>query len=251
MWSDFLLYAVVPVVGINLVGYLMGYFLQTDKFTDASYSLSFLAVVWTYVLLSDGGMELLIYAILVSVWAVRLGGFLLYRIMEMGKDDRFDEMRSGAWSFAKFWILQTISVLIIVSPIMVLGDMQWHAMHYIGIAVFAMGWIIEASADAQKFSAKKKNKSVKPWNLPGLWKHLRYPNYTGEIMVWIGLAMYCNPSMSGIQYLVLVSPLWIITLLVGISGIPLTRESRKERYGDLPEYQKYLEHTDRLFPSVY
>jgi len=251
MWSDFLLYAVIPVVSINLIGYLMGYFLQTDKFTDASYSLSFLSVVWTYVLLSDGGQVLLVYALLVTIWALRLGGFLLYRIIEMGKDDRFDEMRSGAWSFAKFLILQTISVLIIVSPIMVLGDMEWQVLHYVGIAIFGIGWILEARADAQKFSAKKKDNSVKPWDLPGLWTRLRYPNYTGEIMVWLGLAIYCIPSMTGLQYLLLISPVWIITLLVGISGIPLTRQSREERYGDKPEYREYLERTDRLVPGVY
>lgn len=33
------------------------------------------------------------FSTFVMVWSVRLGGFLLFRILKTGKDGRFDEMR--------------------------------------------------------------------------------------------------------------------------------------------------------------
>ena len=39
-------------------------------------------------------------------WGARLSGFLLFRILKTGKDDRFDDMRDKFFSFLGFWVFQ-------------------------------------------------------------------------------------------------------------------------------------------------
>jgi hypothetical protein len=37
-----------------------------------------------------------------------LGGFLLFRVLKMGKDSRFDEIRNNFAKFAGFWVSQAL-----------------------------------------------------------------------------------------------------------------------------------------------
>jgi steroid 5-alpha reductase family enzyme len=137
---------------------------KTDVVTDLSYSLSFavLAIVLPFV----GAREpvQLIASLLVLVWAVRLGGYLFRRILRIKVDHRFDEMRDKPLRFARFWLLQAISVAVIMLPASYLfgrdsapGFGFWAIA---GAAIWFIGLLIEAVADAQKsaFKAKSANR---------------------------------------------------------------------------------------------
>ena len=58
-------------------------------------------------LLSLGAREpvQLVAALLVLIWAVRLGGYLLTRILRIKVDHRFDEMSDKPLRVARFWLL--------------------------------------------------------------------------------------------------------------------------------------------------
>lgn len=43
------------------------------------------------------------------VWGARLSGFLLFRIIKTGKDDRFDDKRDKFFPFLGFWVFQMVS----------------------------------------------------------------------------------------------------------------------------------------------
>jgi len=252
MWLSFLYYAVIPVILINFIGYVIAYKYQTDKLTDFSYSLSFITAVvlyWTFVQMSSP--VFIFYSLLVLIWAFRLGGFLFYRIHKMGRDDRFDEMRKSAWDFSKFWMLQTISVLIIISPLFTIdASSEPSILTYIGAALCIIGLIIESAADHQKLQAKMRS-SAKPWEIGGLWRKIRHPNYTGEILIWTALFLVVVPNLHGLQWLTIISPLWITFLLVKVSGIPLIEQKREPAYSDTAEYHDYVEQSWRLVPGVW
>ena len=57
------------------------------------------------------------------------------------------------------------------------------------------------------------------------------------------------PVLSGLSWLVVISPIFVYVLLTRISGINLQEEQAKKRWGDDPEYQKYRKNTPALFPK--
>jgi hypothetical protein len=49
----------------------------------------------------------------------------------------------------------------------------------------------------------------------------RFPNYFGEMVLWWGVFITCSSGLSGVQFVSVASPLFVMTLLLFVSGIPL------------------------------
>lgn len=245
-----LIVSFVAILAINILVYLWAYASQSDKLTDITYSLCFI-LLGIYLVLRLEKIELghLLAIGMVILWALRLGSFLFYRIHKMGQDERFTAFRGNWLGFLKFWILQSVSIWIIALPVIFFTLKSQVTFSLTGMLIWAIGWIIEATADYQKFSFKQKH----PDKLmtQGLYSYVRHPNYTGEIMVWVGIFIFVSPSLVGAEWLSIVSPIWITILLIFISGIPLIRESWEKRYGNSKAYQEYINNTNALLPGIY
>ena len=48
------------------------------------------------------------------LWGARLSGFLLFRIIKTGKDDRFDDKRDKFFPFLGFWVFQMLWVFLVL-----------------------------------------------------------------------------------------------------------------------------------------
>ena len=225
---------------------------RTDVVTDLSYSLSF--AVLAIVLPFSGAREPLQLAAsaMVLVWAVRLGGYLFRRILRIKVDHRFDEMRDRPLRFARFWLLQAVSVAVIMLPVSyVLGRDTAPAFGpwaIAGGAIWLIGLVIEAVADAQKSSFKSTSKGRNGFITSGLWRYSRHPNYFGEMLVWWGLFVFAVPFLGGAAFAVVIGPLFITLLLLFVSGIPLLERSAEAKHGDDPAYREYKRRTSLLVP---
>jgi len=225
---------------------------RTDVVTDLSYSLTFalLAVVLPF----TGAREpvQVVGSLLVLLWAARLGGYLFRRILRMKVDHRFDGMRDKPLRFARFWLLQALTVAVVMLPVSYLLDRgsapgfgAWAAA---GTAVWLAGLLIEAAADAQKSAFRAKDENRGRFVAGGLWRYSRHPNYFGEILVWWGLFVYAVPFLDGPAFAVVIGPVFITLLLLFVSGIPLLERSADEKYGDDPAYREYKRRTSILVP---
>lgn len=250
--SELLFYLAVSVL-LNFSLFVVAFKLQSDKLTDASYALSFIVLVIAAVLMSDISWYVVVGALLVCAWALRIGGFLVFRVIKTGKDARFDDFRSSFFGFMRFWLLQGFTAWLLLIPLFFAfrseGAAGFPGISIVGAAVLLTGLIIEAVADSQKwqFSQNKQNKGK--WIDSGIWRYSRHPNYFGEILVWVGVFVYALPVLTTVEILIaLISPLAITTLLLFVTGIPLLEKSADKRWGTLDEYKEYKRKTSILVP---
>jgi len=225
---------------------------RTDVVTDLSYSLTFAVLAIVLVFTGARDAVQLAAALFVLVWAVRLGGYLFRRILRMKVDHRFDGMRDQPLRFARFWLLQAITVAVVMLPVSYLLDQEdppgFGAWSAVGAAVFVVGLVVEAVADAQKASFRAREENRGRFVTSGLWRYSRHPNYFGEMLVWWGLFAYVVPVLHGASYLVVVGPVFITLLLLFVSGIPLLERSADQKYGDDPSYRDYKRRTSLVIP---
>ena len=225
---------------------------KTDVVTDLSYSLTFALLAVVLPLTGAREPSQLIASLLVLLWAIRLGGYLFRRILRMKVDHRFDAMRDKPLRFARFWLLQAVSVAVIMLPVSYLLDRSgapgFGAWAVAGAAVWLGGLLIEAVADAQKSAFRSKDENRGRFIASGLWRYSRHPNYFGEILVWWGLFLYAVPFLEGAAFAVVVGPVFITVLLLFVSGIPLLERSADDKYGDDPAYRDYKRRTSILVP---
>jgi steroid 5-alpha reductase family enzyme len=245
--------AVAVVFVIQWVGFIAAYLLQTEKFFDLTGSITYISVTIMAVWLSsvvDGRTILLL--ILVVIWAGRLGTFLFRRILKAGKDARFDDIKVSFVRFLNTWTLQglwvTLTLAAALAAITTTNRKELGLFAIIGTLVWIFGFAIEATADAQKnqFRADPENRGK--FIDTGLWSWSRHPNYFGEIVLWVGVAIIALPVLRGWQWVTLISPVFVALLLTRISGVPILEKRADEKWGGQEDYEKYKERTPVLIP---
>ncbi len=228
---------------------------RTDVVTDLSYSLSFaLVTLATALLRSAGNFYALLLSGMIVVWALRLGSYLFTRIIRVKVDHRFDGMRDDPLKFARFWILQAVTVTVVLTPVSIAlaselsaaADNAPGALSWLGFFLWGCGLLIEALADAQKSSHKRKG--IQGFIRTGLWAWSRHPNYFGEALAWTGVYVYCLPSLGSASIPALISPLGISALLLFVSGVPLLEKAADAKYADQEEYEDYKRSTSIFVP---
>lgn len=252
-----MIYAFLMILFLQVIFFIYAAIKKTDKVTDLSYGLTFVITVLVIFLLNIEYSSLfkILLLLLVVIWGLRLAVYLFKRILKTGKDKRFNGIREDFKRFASFWLLQAISIFIILLPtnILLLKDSytSFNWVPIVGFLLSLLGILIESIADNQKFVFKSKEENRNKWIASGLWKYSRHPNYLGEIMVWFGIYIYCLPFLVGLEFLTIISPIFITILLVGVSGIPTLEKEYDIRYTDNKEYLKYKRETGILFPKIF
>jgi steroid 5-alpha reductase family enzyme len=188
----------------------------------------------------------------VLIWATRLGSFLFGRIQKAGKDERFDEIKVSfprfllTWTVQGLWVTFTAAAALAAITTTTRRELGWFAL--IGFVIWAFGFGVELMADTQKsaFRADPENKGR--FIQTGLWAWSRHPNYFGEIVLWIGVAIIALPALRGWQWLTLISPAYVTVQLMLVSGVPMLEKRADEKWGGQEDYEAYKERTPVLVP---
>lgn len=251
--SHFLALTAIVTVCYQLVFFVITALLKFDKITDFAGSTNFvLLAVLTLILKGTWHFRQIALTLLVVVWGLRLGVFLLMRILQWGEDRRFDEMRSKLGKLAIFWTFQAVWVWTVSLPVTVVNasdkDPSLKAEDIIGWIMWSVGVAAEATADQQKLTFKNSPENRGKWCNVGLWKYSRHPNYFGEIFLWWGIFVASTPILEGAEWLVILGPIFLTLLLLFVSGIPLLEDSADKKFGNVAEFRFYKRTTSPLIP---
>ncbi|WP_300532036.1 DUF1295 domain-containing protein [Maricaulis sp.] len=239
--------------GVNWLVFIPSALARSEKFYDLTGAVTYLSVIGVAAVLSQPlDLRALVVAALVAVWAIRLGGFLFLRIQKDGYDRRFDQIKTNPLRFLVTWSLQGLWVTLTAACALVVITTETRVepgvFFYAGLTLWLAGFGLEVVADAQKSAFRKDPDNAGRFIATGLWSWSRHPNYVGEIVLWLGIAIMALPVLSGPQWVVLISPVFVYLLLTRVSGVPLLENRAKEKWGEDPEYQAYCQKTPVLFP---
>ncbi|KAH9502626.1 hypothetical protein Btru_073956 [Bulinus truncatus] len=118
----------------------------------------------------------------------------------------------------------------------------------VGFILFSIGLITETVSDLQKFRFRNNPANKGKWCNSGLWYFSRHPNYFGEITIWIGIFLISTSILEKRQWAAILSPLFTITILLFLSGIPLLEQKADERFRQNESYVSYKNKTSPLIP---
>ncbi|EAT88293.2 hypothetical protein SNOG_04533 [Parastagonospora nodorum SN15] len=245
-------------VGYQLFFFAWAYSLKFDKLTDFAGGTNFVLLAILTLACSGNRDQArnVVASIFIMAWAARLSGFLLFRILKTGKDDRFDDKRDKFWSFLGFWVFQMFWVWTCSLPVTILNSPNvtqfaqpafGTGCDIAGVILFAIGFIIESVSDVQKFRFRSAHGS------DGAVCDVGF--FAWSIFT-IAVAPAANNYVSGGAYAALyasiLGPFFLTSLLMFLSGLPLQeRPGAKKRYEkgtNWPAYERYLQRTSILIP---
>lgn len=226
---------------------------QTEHYYDLTGSLTYVSLVVLSLVLGSGpDPRTWLLAALVAVWALRLGSFLFVRVKQDGSDGRFDVIKPDfprflmTWTLQGLWVVLTLSCALAAMTSASLRPMG--AFAAVGASIWAIGFVIEVVSDRQKRTFRADPTHEGRFITTGLWAWSRHPNYFGEILLWLGVAVIAFPVLRGAQLATLISPVFVYLLLTRVSGVPMLESRGKRRWGDDPEYRAYKARTPVLVP---
>lgn len=245
-------------------------FARTVYFISVGYGLSVAGVAFFSFAYyrSSGNLAALFHMLLVVVYGFRLATYLTMRDRRPGFErTRIEaERRYGTASVplrVAIWIGVSLLYVAMASPVLFHFSTLFAISHRIippgnavaagpvtivGLALGLLGLLLEWRADAQKARAKRRDPGT--FCSTGLYRIVRYPNYFGEILLWIGVWTAGASFYRGAAQ-------WIVTL-IGLAAIILImlgsarrlESSQERRYGTDPAYRKYAKSVPILFPFV-
>src|ERR1700749_4469392 len=97
----YLAISLLITIGYQLFFFAIAFSFKFDKLTDFAGGTNFvlLAILTLGFSAARDNARNIVCSLFIMVWGARLSGFLLFRILKTGKDDRFDDKRDNFFKF--------------------------------------------------------------------------------------------------------------------------------------------------------
>lgn len=257
--------------------FIVGEITRNNSQMDKLWSILPIAYVWIIAGMGGFKIRLIIIAILVTYWGVRLtinfGRKGAYSIkFWTGKEDyrwqvvrNFKVFKEHKWLYSLFnfffiSIYQNVIVLLTCLPALALMDSEalFNWLDIIAIVVTFGAITYELIADEQQWKfqetkwkmikeGKKLEELPDPYklgfNTTGLWNYSRHPNYVGEQLTWVGVYIFSIAAGVGVINWSLAGAVLLILLFLGSSTLAENISS-----GKYPLYKDYKKKVFRYFP---
>jgi len=190
---------------------------------------------------------------MVTVWGLRLAWHIRGKLSDHGEDPRYEKLLGGTLdevgmgrAVRKVFGIQGLAQWFVSVPVVVgaLLGVAWWPVVWVGVALWAVGFVFEAVGDAQ-LAAYKRDPHRGPVLNRGLWRWTRHPNYFGDACVWWGLWLAGGLASGWLPGLLTVlAPVAMTYFLVFATGARLLESEMMKR----PGYPEYAGRTSMFLP---
>jgi len=227
------------------LAWFIGRRLKNAGYVEAFWPFVFALVVWLFALLGGGSpLRKSVIAILVTLWAVRLGCYLVKRVARHHEveDLRYRQLREQfpkrPWHmFFGFAQLQAVLIGVLSVPLAVASynsTPTFATVEIVALALWLIGFVGEATADRQLDRFRLDPENAGRVCQGGLWRYSRHPNYFFEWLIWVAYFLFALAVPGG--WFTVYVPLLMLLLLTKVTGLPACEgralQSRGEAYRD-------------------
>jgi steroid 5-alpha reductase family enzyme len=247
--------AAAITIAVLMVGtWLVSLLLRNASIVDIAWGLGFVAVAWVVRSRGDTNTarQWLLVA-MVTIWGLRLAGYLFWRNHGKPEDFRYRAMRKK-WG-SRFPIMSLVTVFAfqgvmmwVVSLPLQLGQTRdgdgIGVPAFVGLVAWLFGMFFETAGDYQlaRFKADPANAGLVMDR--GVWRYTRHPNYFGDACAWWGIGLVAADA-GGTALWSLIGPAVMTVLLVKVSGVAMLERSLTKRK---PGYDEYVRRTSAFIP---
>lgn len=251
--GDVMLFSAIAILITMSTTWVISIVIKNASIVDIVWGLGFVVVAWVSRVVGDGvEARQWLLTVMVSLWGLRLAGYLAWRNIGHGEDYRYKNMRKH-WG-SRFPIVSLVTVfglqgtlMWIVSLPVQLGQADdtpdVGALAVVGALVYLVGLFFEVVGDAQLTRFKSDPANAGKVMDRGLWRYTRHPNYFGDACVWWGIAIVATETGSGAWGLVGAAVMTVF--LRRVSGVTLLERSLKKRREG---YEDYIARTSPFIP---
>jgi len=225
----------------------------------------------------------------IALWSIKLSSFLFFRVLVQKHDARLDETLSTTSGAVGFWVISFLWGWLVSLPhtiatgVPVAERPAFGRVHVAGLALFALGFLIETAADLSKWGFKANELNAGKFCDVGVWRLCQHPNWFGNLLIWGGIlvinapTLLCGAAMgpgAGAPVALLggrlvipaylgalsrfavaaVSPLFLLALFSGqANGVPPLNKGFDmvmAKHGGTAAFQEYDKLTPRLIPTL-
>lgn len=268
---------------ISLACYFYGSFTNNVSQVDRLWSILPVFYVWAYAYISEFSPVVVLMAVCVSLWGLRLtvnfcirGGYKMKNGVFIDEDYRWGILRKTItnpvlWdAFHLFFIclFQLYLIAGFTSPVLLVATMEekilsieWQDYAFAGSFVFFL--VIETIADhnmnifqVAKYAIPEEERCksddpriVAGFNFTGLCKYSRHPNYFSEVMQWVIIYLWGSYHLGEWKNWGLVFV--IILFIIVFSSTFVCEPHSASKYPLYKEYQKVTSRFVPFFPYHY
>jgi steroid 5-alpha reductase family enzyme len=251
MWPEFIrlwLLGLLFAVLLMAVIWAIAVRIRNAGIVDIAWSAGFAPLAILFALVASGNpVRRALFAAMVSLWSLRLGGYLYLRVMSHHpkEDRRYAELRRS-WGMHSnrnmfgFFEMQALLLAVLSVPALLIclnsqPDLQ--PLEWAGVVLWIVALSGESAADRQlqRFKANPANRGAVCQ--VGLWRYSRHPNYFFEWMVWVSYLIFALAAPFG--WISIYCPALMLYFLLRVTGIPMTeRLSLESKGAPFAEYQR-------------
>lgn len=190
-------------------------------------------------------------AILISIWAVRLGIYLYLRWRSHEEDGRYSALKEKWGDQAqirmfRFYQMQGLGAYLFALPLLAAGmaasPVGW--LDWLAVVIWAISILGEAISDHQLQQFRQNADNKGEVCQVGFWKYSRHPNYFFEWLHWWTYVLLAITAPLG--WLTILAPVAMWLFLNRVTGIPHTEIQAIKSRGD--KYRRYQQTTNAFFP---